>query len=106
MGSYDLPYPIYFAYANGVKTWWGDDFIAGLGVPGYAPTNPYNYYALSFWLSTGPVDLALVWAEAGKYFSWLGADTKTIQKKFKKMYNDANKKIMISAFGATEFPTT
>ena len=60
--GYTLPYPMYYAYADGVSTWWGDDFIAGLGVPGYAPTNPYNYFALSFWLSSGPVDLALVWS--------------------------------------------
>jgi hypothetical protein len=35
--GYKLPYPIYFAYVNGVSTWWGDDFLAGMGVPGYAP---------------------------------------------------------------------
>lgn len=101
-----MPYPVYFGYANGVQTWWGNDFVAGLGVPGYANKNPYNYYALSFWLTSGPVDLVLVWAQASKYFSWIGNDTQVIQKKFKKAYNDAGKRILISAFGATEFPTT
>lgn len=38
--------------------------------------------------------------------SFLGGDTQTIQKKLKKMYNDKGIKLMISAFGATEFPTT
>lgn len=33
--SYKVPYPIYFGYANGVTSWWGDSMLAGLGVPGY-----------------------------------------------------------------------
>ncbi len=33
--SYKVPYPIYFAYANGSASWWGDGLFAGLGVPGY-----------------------------------------------------------------------
>jgi hypothetical protein len=74
---------------------------AGLGVPTYANINPYNYFVLAFWLSTGPVDVALVWAEASTYLAWLGNDTQTIQKKLKKLYNDAGKRVMISAFGAT-----
>lgn len=89
-----------------MTTWWGDEFLAGMGVPGYANENPYNYFALAFWLSTGPVDLALVWAEASKYFSWLGSNTSEIQIKLRKAYHDAGKKILVSAFGATEFPTT
>ncbi len=91
---------------NGVTTWYGDEFLAGMGVPGYAKENPYNYFVLAFWLTPGPVDMAIVWAEASKYFSWLGTNTTEIQLKLKKAYNDAGKKILISAFGATEFPTT
>lgn len=35
--GYQVPYPIYFAYANGLSSWWGDGMLAGLGVPGYTP---------------------------------------------------------------------
>lgn len=35
--SYKVPYPIFFAYANGLSSWWGDGMLAGLGVPGYTP---------------------------------------------------------------------
>ncbi len=81
--------------------------MAGLGIPGSANENPYNYFALAFWLTTGPVDVALVWAQADKYFTWLDEkSTDAIQKKFKKAYNDGGKRVLVSAFGATEFPTT
>jgi hypothetical protein len=75
--------------------------LAGLGVPGYAKGTPYNYVALAFWLSTGPVDVALLWANAAYYMSFLGNNTQAIQKKIKKMYNDKGIKILVSAFGAT-----
>ena len=38
--------------------------------------------------------------------SFIGGDTPTIQKKLKKMYNDKGIKLLVSAFGATEFPTS
>ncbi len=59
--SYSGPYPIYFAYGNTVASWWGDGMLAGLGVPGYTPELPYNYMALSFWLTSGTADLAYIW---------------------------------------------
>lgn len=71
-----IPYPVYFAYVNRVTSWWGNEFVAGMGVPGYASASlPYNYYALSFWLSSGPADIALAWANAGVYFSFISNDT-------------------------------
>lgn len=97
---------MYVAYVDGVTSWWGNDFLAGFGVPGYAPSNPYNYFLLSFWLSSGPVDMALVWSKASYYFSWMGDNTTAIQLQIKKAFSDAGKKLMVSAFGATEFPTT
>ena len=101
-----IPYPVYFVYVNSVSAWWGDQFVANLGVPGYGPTLPYNYIALAFWLSYGPADVAQAWANAGTYFSWISNDTQVVQKKFKKAFNNAGKKIVISAFGSTQFPTT
>ena len=101
-----MPFPIYFGYANGVSAWYGDALVAGLGVPGYAVENPYNYFVLSFWLTSGPADLALIWSEASTYLSHLGGTTQEIQLKLKKAYNDDRKKILISAFGSTDFPTS
>lgn len=71
-----IPYSVYFAYVNRVTSWWGNEFVAGMGVSGYAQAKlPYNYYALSFWLSSGPADIALAWANAGVYFSFISNDT-------------------------------
>jgi chitinase len=51
---------------------------------------------MSFWLHTGPLD------EAKRY-----ADLPATQRAaIKKQYNDAGVKLMISAFGSTEQPTT
>lgn len=62
--------------------------------------------ALSFWLTTGTADLAYIWENAATAMSFVGGDTQTIQKKLKKMYNDKGIKLLVSAFGATEFPTS
>lgn len=101
-----VPYPIYFAYADGLQSWWGSSMLAGMGVPGYSAETPYNYFALSFWMSSGTADLALIWERANLYMSFVGSDTGEIQKKIKKLYNDKGIKLMVSAFGSTEFPTT
>jgi hypothetical protein len=83
-----LPYPIYFTYINVVPAWFGNTMLAGLGIPGYATSNIYNYFALAFWTySSGPVDIALVWANAGLYLNWLGTDIKQVQLLLKKKYN-------------------
>jgi len=88
-----------------VSSWWGDPFLAEIGTPTYAPTNLYTHFALSFWLTTGPTDVALAWAEAGTYFSWISDNTQIAQKTIKKAFTQANKKLMISAFGPIENPT-
>lgn len=44
-----------------------------------------------------------------RYFggaSAFGSSNDEVQKNLKKMYNDNGVKIMVSAFGATEFPTS
>ena len=52
--------------------------------------------ALSFLLSTGPADQAQGWAQ-------LDADSR---QKAKQQYNQAGIKVIVSAFGSTETPTT
>lgn len=80
-----------------------------MGLPGLAPPHIYNYFALSFWtFSSGPVDVALIWSEPLTYLgpTSYGSTTDEVQKALKKIYNDNGVKIMISAFGSTEHPTT
>ncbi len=38
--------------------------------------------------------------------SFVGGDTQSIQKKLKALYNEKGMKLLVSAFGATEFPTS
>jgi hypothetical protein len=83
-----------------------------MGVPGYAKSTPYNYVALAFWTyGGGALDIVSIWADPVKYFGTdsnnpFGKTKDEIQKALKKNYNDNGVKILISAFGATEFPTS
>jgi len=100
----------FVTYVDALTSWWPPTAIAaGLGVPGYAAENSYNVINLSFWLSSGPVDAAMVWADALTYCStenpW-GNTTAEIQKAWLDAYHSAGKKVLISCFGATEFPTS
>ena len=55
------------------------------------------------------MDIVNIWSDPVKYFgdsSGFGTTKDEIQKFLKKKYNDAGVKVFISAFGATEFPTT
>lgn len=103
-------YPIRVAYIDRISSWYGDSIATALGVPGYAPPHDYNYIYLAFWSCAGsPKDIAMVWANAYTYFSQgnsFGNDTQTIQKNLRKRYNDAGIKVLVSAFGDSEFPTS
>ena len=53
--------------------------------------------------------MALIWSKAYQYFgpkNSFGNDTASVQKGIKKRYNDAGIKLMVSAFGDSEMPTT
>jgi len=100
----------FVTYVDAIDSWYPPESIAAaLGVPTYAATNRYNVVNLSFWLNSGPADAALVWAEALTYCStdnpW-GNTTAAIQKAWLNLYHNAGKKVLVSAFGATEFPTS
>ena len=98
-------YPVRLAYVDRMNQWWPPEKIAaGMGVPGYASSTIYNFIALAFWSSSGPLDIVNIWAEPLKYFgadSGFGSTNDEIQKFLKKKYNDGGVKILISAFGAT-----
>ena len=80
-----------------------------MGVPGYAQETIYNHIALTFWGCNDVMDMVKVWDDP---ITYLGSETgegttkDEIQKNLKKKYNDGGVKIMISAFGATEHPTS
>lgn len=64
--------------------------------------------ALAFWLTSYNADLVGIWADAKTTLGSLGLGTTTdaIQKKLQQMYHDKGMRVLISAFGATEFPTS
>lgn len=55
------------------------------------------------------MDSAQIWANFGQYgmdMLGFGKTTAEVQKKIRQLYNDHGVKILVSAFGATEFPTS
>jgi hypothetical protein len=104
-------YPVRATYIDRMTTWWGINVAANLGLPGYAQNHDYNHIIFSFWSCSGSnVDVGLVWQNIHQYIDpdhnpW-GTTAQEIQQGMKKIYNDNGIKILISAFGATEFPTS
>jgi len=98
------------SYIDALNSWWPPAAIAaGIGVPGYAHNSSYNVINLSFWLTAGCADVALVWADAFKYVSsdnpW-GGSTQAVQAAWLQLYHKRGIKVLVSAFGSTEFPTS
>ncbi|VDB91374.1 unnamed protein product [Peniophora sp. CBMAI 1063] len=74
-----------------------DRWISGeTGPPDVSLLDGFNTYILSFWLTSGPADQAVEWAS-------LTADQRS---SIKSSYAAAGIKMMVSAFGATDAPTT
>ena len=102
--------PVFSTYIDKVTQWWPPEAIAaGMALPGYAADTDYNVINLAFWTRDGPADLAIVWADLYTYVSadnpW-GNSTAEVQAAWRKLYNDAGIRIVVSAFGATDFPTS
>ena len=60
-------------------------------------------------MTSGAADCVKLWSDPIKFFgpdSQFGKTKQEIQQNLKKRYNDAGVKIMISAFGSTDFPTS
>jgi len=103
--------PRYVTYINALMSWWPPTAIAaGMGVPGYAPVSAYNVINIAFWTSNaGPVDAGLVWAHPINYVStdnpW-GQTDEAVRAAWLAAYHASNISVAISAFGATDFPTS
>eukprot|EP00727_Mastigamoeba_balamuthi_P013607 m51a1_g887 hypothetical protein (497) ;mRNA; f:2830-4592 len=102
--------PHIVSYVDALPSWWPASAIAaGLGVPGYAPNDGYNVINLAFWTTGATADAAQVWANALQYVStdnpW-GQTNDAVQKAWADAFHKAGKLIMVSAFGATDFPTS
>jgi hypothetical protein len=105
----NISYPIRFVYSNRVGDWSSAKGIAAsMGVPGYAPSTSYNFICLTFYTcSGGPTDTALVWSNPIAYMgTTFGTSNAMIRANLKKLYANAGIKLMVSAFGSTENPTS
>ncbi|KAJ3206700.1 hypothetical protein HDU82_004345 [Entophlyctis luteolus] len=98
-----MPYCVESAVANvvsAVQCIYNDDGQYYSSTAAYATTlglyTNYNVINLAFWLSTGPADAANTWSS-------LDSTTKT---QIVNKLHASGKILLVSAFGATEFPTT
>ena len=101
----------FVSYVNFLNSWWPPEAIAAcIGVPPYSHSYAYNKINLAFWTTNqGPVDAALLWQNAITYCGptnpW-GTTTQEIQQAWISLYHQYGVKALVSAFGATDFPTT
>ena len=102
--------PTYFAYIDKIPTWWPPTSIAaGIGDPNYSSDKQYNVLSLGFITTLGPADIGKLWGDPTAYFgtsSEFGSSKDAIQQKLMKDFHDGGVKLMISAFGSTQAPTT
>ena len=83
---------------------------AALAVPGFTPTPlPFTHVALTFWTYPGNAqDASGIWANIGSNMgpNAYGTTNAEIQATLKKNFTNAGVKLMVSAFGATQAPTS
>lgn len=102
-------YPIRFTYIDKLSSGGSiAQIAAGMSVPNYS-NNLYNYVCLAFWTcAAGPVDMGIVWDNPMNYIGAgeFGSTNDEIRTNMKGNYSSGGVKLLISAFGATEYPTT
>ena len=110
--SKQLSLPVKVGYVNTLQQWWGDAVAAEIGA-----TEPrgYNTILFAFWIpnqdgTSNAVDAAAVWDNPERFFdvskSRFGTTGSEIRTSLLNEYHKNGVKILISAFGATSFPTT
>lgn len=77
-----------------------------MGVPTLAQFNIYNYFAYTFWTcGSGPLAMSKLYNDPIKFLGTdLGKTKAEIQQYIKNLFRNANVKVMVSAFGASEHP--
>lgn len=84
--------------------------LQSLGVPGKAPENIYNYLAYTLWsYELGPSGVAAIWNDPVTYLgteSGLGNRKSQIITNMLRQFKSMGVKVLVSAFGAFEMPTT
>ena len=107
----NVDYPVRMSNINNLKSWWPPSAILKeWGVPGMAPNNIYNFFSLELWTNSfGPTQSAIVWANPATYLgpdTAFGSNNNDIKQNIAAEYQNAGSRILISAFGNVEFPTT
>ncbi|KAI8071412.1 glycoside hydrolase superfamily [Gongronella butleri] len=91
--SFDPSGPKFVTYIDGTS---GNSGGAAFAVPGTVPDNDYNVIILGFWLDSGLYDSGYTWSMLDD----------TTRQGYIDAIHGAGKKILISAFGAAEAPTS
>jgi hypothetical protein len=94
-------------YVDNVNVWWPPTAtLAQMGVPTLAVQNIYNYFAYSFWTcGSGPQGMSKLYNDPVTYLGTnLGKNKSEIQAYIKGLYANSSVKLLVSAFGASEFP--
>lgn len=107
--SSTVEYPIKFGYVNKVMDWSSATGLArSIGVPGYS-NHSYTHICLTFYTcQLGALDAAQLWDRPTLYFGTqtFGSTDDQIRTNLLGLYRSKGIKVMVSAFGATEYPTT
>lgn len=103
--------PIRFIYINGITDYFGVDLVpTALGVPGFTAGNVYNYVAHTFWTYPNtPLSASSIWSNLLDHFrndTRYGSTLADAQKTMKSYFTNAGVKLLVSAFGATQQPTS
>ena len=103
--------PIRFIYINGITDYYGATLVpTALGVPGFTAGNVYNYVAHTFWTYPNtPLSASGIWSDIATHMKGVfpyGNTTPDIQATLKKNFTNAGVKLLVSAFGATQTPTS
>jgi chitinase len=100
---------------NIIKTWYGINILSDFGIPTFSSQiSPYNVLNLAFLHTTGPKDVALLWAQLTSYLGGSALQTafpenqtlSYVQQKIMDLYHSKNIKVIVSLFGDAENPTT
>jgi hypothetical protein len=102
-------YPIRLTYVNKIADWSSASGLAkSIGVPGYS-NHSYTHVLLTFYTcQQGPLDAAILWDQPSLYFgtTTFGATDDSIRTTLLGLFHAKGIKLMVSAFGSTELPTS